>query len=75
MKYILVFFLILVGLRLLFRLLFPFAIKQMVNKQQKRASTFYKQSTNSRSEGEIRIENKNYRNDSQTLDVDYEEVK
>jgi hypothetical protein len=75
MKYILVFFLILIGIRLLFRFLFPLAIKQMVNKQQKRAATFYKQSTNSRAEGEIRIENKNYRNDSQTLDVDYEEVK
>lgn len=73
MKFFITAILIIIGLRLLFRLIVPLVFRQVVKK------AVYQQnpnSSNSRKVGEVRIETKKKPNpDNNVEDVDFEEVK
>jgi len=73
MKYFIVIVLIIYGLRLLFRLLLPVALRQFVKKNQQ---NFNGKSNSNRPIGEVRIENGKKNNfDNNVEDIDFEEIK
>lgn len=73
MKYLIVIILVLYGLRLIFRLVFPYAIRQFIKKNQQKNSAG--QFTN-RPTGQVKVEqNQNSNFDNNIEDIDFEEVK